>query len=94
MSIEDTRKEVDKVDKEIVRNIAHRQKLAGKIAKIKISKGLPVHDEERTRAVLESVFNSAVEYKIDPVTVRKIFESLIAMSEERQHECSGEGNLP
>ncbi|WAC04991.1 MAG: chorismate mutase [Methanoregula sp.] len=94
MRIEDIRKEVDKVDREIVRNIAHRQKLAGKIAKIKISEGLPIHDEDRTRAVLESVFNNAVEYKIDPVTVRKIFESLIMMSEERQHECSGEGNLP
>ena len=94
MRIEEIRKEIDKVDYEIVRHIAHRQELAGKIAKIKIAKGLPVHDEQRTKAVLESAFNCAVEYKIDPVTVQRIFETLIAMSEERQHECSGEGNLP
>ena len=31
---------------------------------------------------------------IDPVAVQKIFGQLIAMSEERQRECSGDGNLP
>jgi chorismate mutase len=94
MMIEDVRKDVDRVDHEIVRLIAKRQELAGKIARIKISRGLPVHDERRSREVLASVFNRAVEYKIDPVSVQKIFETLVAMSEERQRECSGEGNLP
>jgi chorismate mutase len=94
MMIEDVRKDVDRVDLEIVRLIAKRQDLAGKIARIKISRGLPVHDEPRSREVLASVFNRAVEYKIDPVSVQKIFEILVAMSEERQRECSGEGNLP
>jgi chorismate mutase len=94
MMIEDVRKDVDRVDHEIVHLIAKRQELAGKIARIKISRGLPVHDERRSREVLASVFNQAVEYKIDPVSVQKIFETLVAMSEERQRECSGEGNLP
>ena len=94
MMIDKVRKEIDRVDLEIVRLVAHRQELAAKIAKIKISDGLPVHDEPRTQEVLEAVFNRAVECKIDPVSVQKIFEILIAMSEERQRECSGEGNLP
>jgi len=55
---------------------------------------MPVHDEHRTTEVLEAVFNQAVEAMIDPVAVQKIFEQLIAMSEERQRECSGDGNLP
>jgi chorismate mutase len=94
MMIDDVRKEIDRVDFEIVRLVARRQELAGKIAKIKISEGLPVHDEPRTLEVLDAVFNHAVECKIDPVSVQKIFDILIAMSEERQRECSGEGNLP
>jgi chorismate mutase len=94
MIIAELRKEIDRVDNDIIRSIAHRQDLAGKIAKIKINKGLPVHDEERTRVVLEMMFNRAVEYKIDPVSVQKIFETLIEMSEDWQRECSGEGNLP
>jgi len=94
MMIDDTRKEIDRVDHEIVRLIARRQELAGKMARIKIGMGLPVHDEERTQAVLDVVFNQAVENRIDPVSVQKIFETLILMSEERQRECSGDGNLP
>jgi chorismate mutase len=94
MSLEKIRADITKVDKEIIRLIAHRQELAGKIAKIKIHAGTPVHDENRTAEVLESVFEQAVEAMIDPVAVQKIFEQLIAMSEERQRECSGDGNLP
>ena len=94
MSLETVRAEITKTDKEIIRLIAHRQVLAGKIAKIKIHAGMPVHDERRASEVLSAVFDTAVEARIDPVAVQKIFEQLIAMSEERQRECSGNGNLP
>jgi len=94
MKIEDVRREIDQVDHEIIRQIARRQELAGRIARLKFIKGLPIHDEERTRIVLEETFKRAVEAKIDPVSVQKIFEILVLMSEERQRECQGEGNLP
>ncbi|HUT38027.1 MAG TPA: chorismate mutase [Methanoregula sp.] len=94
MSLEKIRADITRVDMEIIRLIAQRQDCARKIAKIKIHAGMPVHDEHRTAEVLESVFEQAVEYKIDPVAVQRIFEYLIAMSEERQRECSGDGNLP
>ncbi len=84
MSLEKIRADITKGDKEIIRLIAQRQDYARKIAKIKIHEGIPVHDEHRTAEVLESVFEQAVEYKIDPVAVQKIFEILIAMSEDRQ----------
>jgi chorismate mutase len=94
MSLDAVRAEISRVDTEIIRLITERQKLAGKIAQIKIAKGIPIHDQKRTEKVLESVFGQAVEARIDPVAVQKIFEMLIAMSEDRQHECSGDGNLP
>ena len=94
MSLDTVRAEISRVDTKIIRLIAQRQKLAGKIAQIKVAHGLPIHDSERTADVLESVFEQAVESRIDPVSVQKIFEVLIAMSEERQRECSGDGNLP
>jgi chorismate mutase len=94
MSLETVRAEITKTDKEIIRLIAQRQELAGKIARIKIHAGVPIHDEHRASQVLNTVFDLAVEARIDPVAVQKIFEQLIAMSEERQRECSGEGNLP
>ncbi|OPX64257.1 MULTISPECIES: chorismate mutase [unclassified Methanoregula] len=94
MSLDAVRAEISKVDSEIIRLIAERQKLAGRIARIKIAHSLPVHDGERANNVLESVYEQATERRIDAVSVRKIFEILIAMSEERQRECSGDGNLP
>jgi chorismate mutase len=94
MCLETVRAEITRVDREIIRLIAQRQELAGKIAKIKVHTGIPIHDESRAADVLETAFEQAVECKIDPVSVQKIFETLIAMSEDRQRECSGEGNLP
>ena len=94
MSLEQIRAEISDVDRKIIGLIAHRQQLAGKIAKIKIAKGLPVHDEGRAASVLQAAFDKAVESRIDPVAVQNIFGILIAMSEDRQHEFSGDGNLP
>lgn len=94
MSLEQVRAEIANVDSQIIRLIAQRQELAKKVAAIKIRDGIAIHDSRQSHKVLESVFNSAVESRIDPVAVQKIFEILISMSEERQRECSGDGNLP
>ena len=94
MSLDTVRAEISRVDTGIIQLIAERQKLAGKIAQIKVKKSLPIHDGDRAAGVLEAVFEQAVESRIDPVSVQKIFEILIAMSEDRQRECSGDGNLP
>ena len=65
-----------------------------KLRRSRVHTGIPIHDENRAADVLGAAFEQAVECKIDPVSVQKIFETLIAMSEDRQRECSGEGNLP
>jgi len=44
--------------------------------------------------VLDRAFNYAVEKNINPVSVKHIFALLIEMSEEKQRECQGDGNLP
>jgi chorismate mutase len=94
MPIDALRAEINRIDLQIIDLIAERQKIAGKIAQIKTNEGLPIHDRIRTQEVLGSSFNAAVEKNINPVYVQKVFEILIEMSEERQRECSGEGNLP
>ena len=94
MTLEKVRREISATDTAIIRLIAKRQELAEEVIRIKVREGLQVHDERRTHQVLESVFSQATELKIDPVAVQGIFRILIAMSEERQREFSGEGNLP
>lgn len=94
MPIDMIRDEITRIDHKIIGLIAQRQKLAGRIAQAKHVAGIPIHDEARSKAVLDDVFNTAVEEKINPVFVQQIFAILIEMSEEKQRECSGEGNLP
>ena len=94
MPIDMIRDEITRIDHKIIGLIAQRQKLAGRIAQAKHVAGIPIHDEARSKVVLDDVFNTAVEEKINPVFVQQIFAILIEMSEEKQRECSGEGNLP
>ena len=94
MSLDAVRNEIREVDEKIIDLIAERQRLAAEIARIKQENGLPIHDGPQRKVVLDRVFTYAVESRIDPISVRRIFEILIDMSEERQSECSGDGNLP
>ncbi|MEN6610168.1 MAG: chorismate mutase [Methanoregulaceae archaeon] len=94
MTLAAMRDEMGAIDKEIIRLISRRQQIAGKIARLKQKAGIPVHDEAQAGEVLKRAFDRAAEEKIDPVSVRNIFSILVTMSEERQRECLGNGNLP
>ena len=94
MELEEARAAIEAIDLGIIGLIADRQQVSARIAAIKHHRGLPVRDEEQSRRVLERIFDAAVEKGVDPVAVQQVFEILIAMSEERQREWSGEGNLP
>ncbi len=60
------------------------QSLAGKIAAIKQERGIPVHDNQRKLDVLEYVMKLSKANHIDPVPIKAIFETLIAMNEKAQ----------
>ncbi len=94
MSLDAVRNEVREIDERIIDLVAERQRLAARIARLKQERGLPIHDPAQRKVVLDRVFTYAVESRIDPVAVRRLFEALIEMNEERQRECSGDGNLP
>lgn len=93
-TLEELRDEIDRIDTEIIDLIGRRQDCAGRIAHQKYVEHQPVRDEERRRAVLDRAFERAVERGVDATAVQQVFELLIGMSEERQHDCQGEGNLP
>ena len=94
MGIDVLRKEISEIDRHIIALIGKRQRIAAKMARAKAGEGVSVHDPERVKEVLDNAFDYAVEEQIDPVAVQEIVKILIAMSEARQRECLGEGNLP
>ena len=86
--------EIENIDREIIRLIGNRTNLARDVLEAKKHEGLPINDEKQNQAVMERVANIATECGLDSGEVKKIFGILIKMSIERQHELSGEGNLP
>ncbi|HDQ08315.1 MAG TPA: chorismate mutase [Methanoculleus sp.] len=94
MTLEALRDEIASLDRRIIDLIAERQRLAARMAEFKHHEGLPVTDPHQREAVLSRAFDYAAEKNIDPAETRGIFALLIQMSEERQHEFLGEGNLP
>ena len=94
MSLASVREKIDEIDERIIKLIADRQRLAGEMAHLKFREGIPIRDSEQRERVLERAFDRAVESMVDPVSVQKVFDLLVQMSEERQQECMGDGNLP
>ncbi len=88
------RKEIEAIDRELINLIAKRTNLARDVLEAKKHEDKPINDEGRNHEVMENVSNQATESGLDAGEVKNIFKILIKMSIERQHELSGEGNLP
>ena len=94
MSLKEIRKEIEKVDNELINLIEKRTNFAKEVLAAKKVEGRAINDEKQNHLVLDRVANTATERGLDGEQVKRIFEILIQMNIERQHELSGEGNLP
>ena len=55
MKIEDWRSEIDSIDKEILKLVNKRARMAMEIGALKMQSGLPVFDREREQNIIESL---------------------------------------
>jgi chorismate mutase len=94
MELSDVRKKIEELDGGIVKLIAERTDLAGTVLELKKVGGTGILDTEQNHVVLNRAIDLATELNLDTGSIRDIFEILIRMNIERQHELSGEGNLP
>jgi len=94
MPLKEIRAKIEKIDAQILNLIDRRTALAKDVLDAKKAEGKPINDVGQNKVVLERVANLATERGLDGEEVKKIFEILIRMNIERQHEMSGEGNLP
>lgn len=53
--LEQQRKAIDLLDAELVRLLNHRAQIAGTLARIKQSSGLPIHDLQREQQILKRI---------------------------------------
>lgn len=94
MPLKEIRAKIEKIDAQIVNLIDQRTALAKDVLDAKKAQNIPINDSQQNKVVLERVSNMATERGLDGEEVKRIFEILIKMNIERQHEMSGEGNLP
>ena len=94
MTIENVRQEIENIDRELVELIAKRVGFADDILKYKHQANLPINDDTQNDVVIDRAVSIATEKGLDSTVVKQIFNLLIQMNIERQHELSGEGNLP
>ena len=94
MPLKEIRIKIEKIDAHIIDLIEQRTGLAKDVLEAKKAEGKSINDVEQNKVVLERVSNLATERGLDGEEVKRIFEILIQMNIERQHEFSGEGNLP
>ncbi len=92
--LEVVRKEIEKIDREILALISRRVNLAEKVLESKRINGTSINDRTQNEVVINRAVNTATELNLDVGFVKNIFEILIQMSIERQEELSGKGKLP
>lgn len=81
--LEELRRELDEVDRELVRLFERRMALAGQVAACKIAAGRPVLDRTREEAVLASRA-AMLENHAWEAEVRQLYETLMALSRGEQ----------
>ena len=94
MPLREIRAKIEKIDVQILSLIEQRTALAKDVLDAKKAASMQINDIEQNKMVLERAANSATERGLDGESVKRVFEILIKMNIERQHEMSGEGNLP
>ncbi len=94
MELPDVREKIETIDKEILGLIAARTDLAGTVLELKKSEGKRIEDGEQEQVVLNRATDYATELNLDIGSIKQIYEILIRMNIDRQHELRGEGNLP
>ena len=92
MSIEDWRDEIDVIDRELVRLLNARLRIAIKIGMLKRTAGLSLNDQEREHQVLNHL-RLLNEGPLDEQTIVRIFRLIIHES-RRVQEQTVEAALP
>lgn len=76
MTIDDYRKEINRLDSELLRIFNERAALAIKVGEIKKKQGIPVYDPEREKRIFETI-SAANPGPLENDAVVRLFERVI-----------------
>ena len=89
MGLQEHRSEIEEIDEHIIKLINRRISISKKIFEAKRLEGRPISDPEREKRVLSRAMDLATELNLDAGAVKSIFQTLIAMSVNKQQELQG-----
>lgn len=89
MGLQEHRSEIEEIDEQIIKLINRRISISKKIFEAKRLEGKPISDPEREKRVLSRAMDLATELNLDAGAVKSIFQTLIAMSVNKQQELQG-----
>jgi len=90
MGLQEHRSEIERIDEQIIRLINQRIEISKKIFEAKKAEGKNIIDPQREKMVLSRAMDLATEMNLDAGAVKSIFETLIKMSVNKQHELQGQ----
>ena len=84
MNIEEARKDIDKMDDNIIELLAKRKNLIKEIASIKKELNKPIIDEDREQEIIERLKKISKEKDLDENFISSIYEIILNNSKEEQ----------
>jgi chorismate mutase len=80
--LNDHRKEIDKIDDQILQLLEKRLTIVKQIADLKNQKNLPIRDTKREAVILENIVVKAEKLGLDPKLAKRFFRTVINLSVE------------
>ena len=84
LSMEDLRKQIDQIDREIIAHLAARLKAAQQIGEIKKTQGLAVTDLNREAELAKIHAEECQKFGLDEQKIKALFQLIIALSKTVQ----------
>lgn len=92
LDLQDIRKQLDGIDRELVSLFEKRMKLSGDVAHYKIENGKPVYDKEREQQKIEAV-TGMVEEEFHKQAVNELFTQVMTISRQLQYKLLAENGI-
>lgn len=89
LTIEQLREQIQETDHALIRNLAHRQDLCKKIARLKRQEGKAIIDRDQEKKNFELYESLSKRYAIDPEFVERLFKRIVIHSRNIQQNDPG-----
>ena len=77
LTMSDIRKEIDRIDENLIKLLAERQRWVERAVEVKRRDGLPARDEARVRQVIDHVRVLARGHNVDPALVEAMWTEMV-----------------